>query len=314
MAANSRLLPTSKPDGLMFHGKQYHGSTAQRAGRMIQCSRSGGGGGGENKMRNFSANSRRRVRMSPAVVVKVALVESRDAVCTRTAEIGIGIADVSRVWVGVVLRILKRLQGGAIQKPTKSRVQMYIESAIVNCRFFTFLAIAGSLLGSVLCFVEGCVIVLQSYFHYFHAVSQSVDPGHAIKLIIEAIDMFLVGIAMLIFGTGLYAMFVGSKNLQGTRDRGRLRLPKSSLFGLFPLKMLPSWLEMDSVSRAKSRIGHAVMMILQVGVLDKFKSIPLVTGLDLACFAAAVFISSFSIFLLSKLYYVPPSKLINMVE
>lgn len=53
--------------------------------------------------------------------------------------------------------------------------------------------------------------------------------------------------------------------------------------------------------QAKTKIGHAVVMILQVGVLEKFKSVPLVTGLDLACFAGAVFLSATCIFLLSKL-------------
>lgn len=59
---------------------------------------------------------------------------------------------------------------------------------------------------------------------------------------------------------------------------------------------------MQSIAEAKSKIGHAVMMILQVGVLDKFKDIPLVTGLDLACFAAAVLTSSACIFVLSRLH------------
>lgn len=44
-----------------------------------------------------------------------------------------------------------------------------------------------------------------------------------------------------------------------------------------------------------------MMMILQVGVLEKLKDIPVVTGVDLACFAGAVLISSASIFLLSRL-------------
>lgn len=58
---------------------------------------------------------------------------------------------------------------------------------------------------------------------------------------------------------------------------------------------------MKSIAQAKTKIGHALMMILQVGVMEKFKSIPLITGLDLACFAGALFISSASIFLLSRL-------------
>lgn len=158
--------------------------------------------------------------------------------------------------------------------------------------------------------------------------------------------MFLVGTAMLMFGFGLYAMFVGSKTM---KEKGP-RLSGSNLFGLFYMKVcicifqqkrhssfffflsfwfcrlklcvrmcvyyiylyiillhetcfqtLPAWVEMQSVSQAKSKLGHTVMMILQVGVLEKFKNIPLVTGLDLACFAGAVFISSACIFVLSRL-------------
>lgn len=66
-------------------------------------------------------------------------------------------------------------------------------------------------------------------------------------------------------------------------------------------RVVPRWVEMKSVAEAKSKLGHAVMMILQVGVLEKFKSVPLVTPTDLACFAATILISSSSIFLLSKL-------------
>lgn len=58
---------------------------------------------------------------------------------------------------------------------------------------------------------------------------------------------------------------------------------------------------MESVTQAKYRIGYAAIMILQVGLLEKFKKVPLVTSLDLACFAGAVLVSSASIFDLSKL-------------
>ncbi|CAN0872843.1 hypothetical protein LINGRAHAP2_LOCUS10215 [Linum grandiflorum] len=43
-------------------------------------------------------------------------------------------------------------------------------------------------------------------------------------------------------------------------------------------------------------------MILQVGLVDKFKNVPLTTSFDLACFAAAILVSSASTFILSKLY------------
>ena len=46
--------------------------------------------------------------------------------------------------------------------------------------------------------------------------------------------MFLVGTAMLIFGVGLYSMFVGSKSL---KEKGPL-LAGSNLFGFFYMKVL----------------------------------------------------------------------------
>ncbi|XP_074270468.1 uncharacterized protein LOC141594218 [Silene latifolia] len=174
--------------------------------------------------------------------------------------------------------------------------QMHFEKAIVDCRFFTLLAVAGSLLGSILCFVEGCFMILKSSLYYFHASSQRLDSSGVVQLVIEAIDMFLVGTAMLIFGMGLYVMFVRTQSVDTNPQLAHLNSTASS-----QLQMVPSWLKMHSLSQAKTRVGHAIMMILQVGILDKFKTIPLVTPLDLACFAAALLVSSTSIFLLSKL-------------
>ncbi|KAJ0922455.1 hypothetical protein HanPSC8_Chr05g0204011 [Helianthus annuus] len=49
---------------------------------------------------------------------------------------------------------------------------------------------------------------------------------------------------------------------------------------------------MKSIAQAKSTIGHAIMLLLQVGVLENFKSITFVSGLDLASFVAAISMSS----------------------
>lgn len=107
-------------------------------------------------------------------------------------------------------------------------------------------------------------------------------------------DMFLMGTAMLTFGMGLYVMFVGSRN----NVKGDDQLSGKNLFYF---QTLPSLMGMKSVMQAKSRIGHALIMLLQVGVLEKFKKIPVVNGLDLACFAGAVFVSSICVFILSRI-------------
>ncbi|CAK9170889.1 unnamed protein product [Ilex paraguariensis] len=187
--------------------------------------------------------------------------------------------------------VSKRVLVVTKRKPWKLLVQMFIEKVIIDCRFFTMLAVAGSLLGSVLGFVEGSFMFVDSYLQYFHALSERSDQSHVIQLLIESI-----GTAMLVFGMALHVMFVGSKG-KGSQ------LPGQTCWAFLSQgeATLPSWVGTQSVKQAKSNIGQAMMMILQVGMLEKFKSIPLVTGLDLACFAGAAFISSACIFLLSRL-------------
>ncbi|XP_021820986.1 uncharacterized protein LOC110762634 isoform X1 [Prunus avium] len=286
--AATRLLRTFKP--MTFHSS----SSSSLPPKTLRCSSKAGSLSGEKRLGGKNDNHERK----QMVVVKASMATSDTTSITLKPQVNRGRpAELVSLLTKTNRALLILLRTALKPKPSRQQVQMFIERGIIDCRFFTLLAVAGSLLGSVLCFVEGCFIVLESYFQYFHALSHKTDQGHMVHLLIEAIDMFLVGTAMLIFGVGLYAMFVGSK---AVKEKGP-RFSESNLFGLFYMKAPPAWVDMKSVSQAKSKIGHAVVMILQVGLLDKFKSIPLVTPLDLACFAGAVLLSSAGIFILARL-------------
>ncbi|KAI0498136.1 hypothetical protein KFK09_021377 [Dendrobium nobile] len=178
--------------------------------------------------------------------------------------------------------------------------QVLLEKVIMNCRFFTLIGVFGSLVGSVLCFIEGCFLILKSYFEYFFTIWKGLDQGDVLHLILEASDMFLVGTAMLVFGMGLYSMFIEDREIP--RRRKGLLANGSNLFGLFHLQMLPAWMQMKSVAEANSRIGHAVVMLLQAGMVEKLKGVSVVNGMDLGCFAAAIFTASATVFLLAHLH------------
>ncbi|KAF8377472.1 hypothetical protein HHK36_030851 [Tetracentron sinense] len=280
MATTTRMLRTSRPLRFRLPSSCPNSSSSS----TLRC------------LNKVGATGEKRISGKSMEGVKASLVSDAAVIAselqTKSQE---GLASVAADFMDAVLKILRP---PVIRKPWRLHAQILIQRVIFDCRFFTMFAVVGSLIGSVLCFVEGCLLILQSYFEYFQGISQRLDQEHVVQLLIEAIDMFLVGTAMLMFGMGLYVMFVGLKDTK--RENGRL-LSGSNLFGLFYIKRLPTWVETQSVSEAKSKIGHAVLMILQVGVLEKFKSTPLVNGLDLACFAGAILISSASIFLLSRL-------------
>ncbi|KDP38445.1 hypothetical protein JCGZ_04370 [Jatropha curcas] len=278
--ATVRLLRSCKP----LQQVPPPGSTSSSITAM-KCIGRSAGLGGEKIVSGDGDNKRKSA--TPCLKASAAITQSFIIAEPRADE---GIIDLASLLAAVGTAFFKVFRPVVKRKPWKLQVQTLIEKAIIDCRFFILFAVAGSLLSSILCFVEGCFIIVESYFQYFSTLSHSSDSdqAHLLHLLIEAIDMFLVGTAMVIFGVGLYTIFV--------KDKGP-SLPGSNF-----LKSLPTWVQVESVSQAKSKIGHAVLMILQVGLLEKFKNTPLVTSLDLACFAGAILVSSASTFLLSKLY------------
>ncbi|XP_060199559.1 uncharacterized protein LOC132627946 [Lycium barbarum] len=281
MAISGRLLRTSKQLGLGEDGPKQQPcySLRNNYSLMFKCVNKGG----------LVGESRINVGGGDVQKKPVAVKAVSEVVVSEPVTEDWNISDVSLVADNVSDLVLQNLKKFLKQMPQKlHHLQSFIEKGILDCRFFTLFAVAGTLIGSLLCFVEGCYLIVESYVHYFIALSHKSDLGHVVQLLIEALDMFLLGTAMLTFGMGLYVMFVGSSN-------------KGSGQNMFNFQTLPSLMGMKSVMQAKSRIGHALIMLLQVGVLEKFKNVPVVNGLDLACFAGAVFVSSICVFLLSRL-------------
>ncbi|KAK3008026.1 hypothetical protein RJ639_013438 [Escallonia herrerae] len=113
-------------------------------------------------------------------------------------------------------------------------------------------------------------------------------------------DVYLLGTVMLVFGMGLYELFIS--NLDIAKSLSQERIPyRSNLFGLFTLKERPRWLEIKSVNELKTKVGHVIVMLLLIGLFDKSKKAIIHSPTDLLCFSASVLLSSGCLYLLSKL-------------
>jgi uncharacterized membrane protein YqhA len=178
-----------------------------------------------------------------------------------------------------------------------------IEMIIFNCRFFTLMAVAGSLAGSVLCFLKGGVYVFESFRAWYSCFLHQHATGKVILLLVEALDVYLMGTVMLIFGMGLYGLFISSLDVSaentGSDDSGTVF--GSNLFGLFKLQERPKWLKIQSLEELKAKLGHVIVMVLLVGMFDKSKKIPIDSPMDLLCLSLSVLLCSGCLYLLSKL-------------
>ncbi|XP_022871915.1 uncharacterized protein LOC111391013 [Olea europaea var. sylvestris] len=159
----------------------------------------------------------------------------------------------------------------------------------VNCsRHFT------KWLTKFFCHVQGCTHVTSSFQDYF------VDRGKVIFSLVQAVDVYLLGTVMLVFGMGLYELFISNLDKAKLISEGP-ETQRSNLFGLFTLKERPRWLEIKTVNELKTKLGHVIVMLLLIGLFEKSKKAVIQSPLDLLCFSASVLLSSGCLFLLSKL-------------
>ncbi|KAJ9560007.1 hypothetical protein OSB04_005167 [Centaurea solstitialis] len=278
--AATQLIRTWRPSSAVNSAPSTSQTTFTTTSLKVKCMSKAAGFNIENN--RLAGDGERK----PVVIAKA-------AACSEAVPANVAVDEPRQTTEGLDLATLMAMVRPAVVRRllpvTRSRswrsiVQLFVEKAIIDCRFFTLFAIAGTLLGSVLCFLEGTFLVMESYFQYFQS-----DHGHIMQLLIESLDMFLVGNCDACIWDGIAC------------DGSKSQLPSSNFFGIYHLKEHLSSVGIKSVIQAKSMIGYALMLLLQVGVLEKFKSIPLVSGLDLACFAGAVFVSSAGLFILSKL-------------
>ncbi|KAK7323243.1 hypothetical protein VNO77_26708 [Canavalia gladiata] len=176
-----------------------------------------------------------------------------------------------------------------------------IERVIFDFRFLALLAIGGSLAGSLLCFLNGCIYIIDAYKVYWTSCVKGVHTGQMVLRLVEAIDVYLAGTVMLIFGMGLYGLFISNvpPDVPPAVDRA---LKGSSLFGMFSLKERPKWMKISSLNELKTKVGHVIVMILLVKMFERSKMVTIATGLDLLSYSICIFLSSASLYILHNLH------------
>ncbi|KAH7299001.1 hypothetical protein KP509_25G069100 [Ceratopteris richardii] len=156
--------------------------------------------------------------------------------------------------------------------------------------------------GSFLCFLKGCVFIIESYAAFCAMCLRGEHTGKMVLRLVEAVDVYLTGTVMLIFGMGLYGLFISNvpTSLPPSEDRA---LQNSSFFGMFLLKERPRWMRITSLDELKTKLGHVVVMILLVKMFERSKAVVIATGADLLSYSACIFLTSGALLLLRRLHH-----------
>ena len=101
--------------------------------------------------------------------------------------------------------------------------------------------------------------------------------------IITAVDLYLIGVVLLIFGFGLYELFISKIDVA--------RLDKAVTI-----------LEIENLDELKNKIIKVIIMVLIVSFFEKVlgKSMGYNTPLEMLYFAISIFALSFGVYLVNK--------------
>ena len=119
------------------------------------------------------------------------------------------------------------------------------EDILYYSRYFAFIAVVGAILSSFILFIQGFGLIIKGLVGFFR------DPYERYEALFEqlvsSVDVFLFALVLIIFGVGVYELFIANVD------------PEDK-----PADTRPTWLKISSVDDLKSSLGKVILMVLIV--------------------------------------------------
>jgi uncharacterized membrane protein YqhA len=128
--------------------------------------------------------------------------------------------------------------------------QYTIENAVNRLRYISLTAVIASGFGSILMFLMGAIKTFLAYQVYFDGIADQPDASakQAVTYMIQAVDIFLIGLVLMIFAGGIYSLFIR----RAESDTAELN----------------SWVRISSIAQLKRILVELVIVILFVRTLE----------------------------------------------
>lgn len=169
-------------------------------------------------------------------------------------------------------------------KPRTTVLERRFESMIWKFRLITLVPVVMSLFGSVSCFVIGTYAEISVLSRVFQGHFTHTNSTLLIGKVVGGIDYYLIGIALLIFGYGIYELVISDidPRQQEASDVRRNLLNIESLDGL------------------KQKLTKVIVVALIVTAFKSMVGFNVTTSTELLMFCAGVLMLAFSAWLLGQ--------------
>ena len=163
-------------------------------------------------------------------------------------------------------------------------IERTFESWIWRFRLVSLLPVLMSLLGSVGCFVIGTREELLALRHILANQLSSESATKVIGTMIGGIDYYVIGIALLIFGYGVYELVISEidvRKLHQNPSRNNL-------------------LNIDSLESLKQKLTNVIVVALIVSAFKTMISFQVSSSMELLQFCSAVALLALSAWLIGR--------------
>jgi hypothetical protein len=90
------------------------------------------------------------------------------------------------------------------------RIELVLESLLWRFRLIAIVPVVMSLASTLLTFAVGTRDIIKSIKFFLHAPESEKSANIALASVVSGIDFYLIGVALLIFGYGLYELLISS--------------------------------------------------------------------------------------------------------
>ena len=125
------------------------------------------------------------------------------------------------------------------------------ENALWGTRFIVLISVVLSIISSIILFLLGGWDIIQAIVYKNPLLNNDIETNNELLFnIISSIDLFLIGIVLLIFGFGVYELFISEINF--AKD-----------------KFADSTLKINSLDQLKNKIIKVIIIVLIVKFFEK---------------------------------------------
>lgn len=166
-------------------------------------------------------------------------------------------------------------------------IEKLFENSLWSTRFIIVLAVVFGLIGAFVLFAVASVDVYNTASYVIQTYTTHTHPEHfheeIVGGIIGAVDLYLIGVVMIIFSFGLYELFIS--DIDPAKDKNG---KENQL------------LAVHSLDQLKDKISKVIVMVLVVGFFQKVGHAVFAGALELLYLALSITAVAVGLYFLSK--------------